>query len=447
MKTSATKTTTPTLQRQSQPKSGPFFQKGGGNGFFSSKGSEGAFSSNGSDPFFSGSGVQTKLKVGQPNDKFEQQADQTADRVVQRLANPGAMPAIQPKCAECAQEEKVQKQEEREDIQNAPEGIQEKPIFESEGKQDAKEVQTKPTTGNANSSTLTDTSVTASAPQEENVQMKEEEQEKASPEEEIQRKPIFESEEEGDQPDVQAKCAECAPENEKKEPEVQTRLESGRVQAKLSIGQPNDKYEKEADMTADSVVSKISQSEPAAANNTSNVTTTNGSIQPNPEEKPEKEQKEEVTPADPELKKKPVAEDSDGLSGGDGEDNNNSKPNIQRFSKEMDRSEYPIMFKQAPGIQRSGGGKRDEKTTRKKIVKAAKKELGKIEARKNDGSGRRVGADRLLEIFDLAAKDIWADEVIEYVKYGTNHFPHWCGIFTVYATKKGGIDIGTWEMG
>jgi hypothetical protein len=41
------------------------------------------------EPFFTPSlGIQTKLTVGQPNDKYEQEADNVADKVVQRLAKP-----------------------------------------------------------------------------------------------------------------------------------------------------------------------------------------------------------------------------------------------------------------------------------------------------------------------------------------------------------------------
>lgn len=98
--------------------------------------------------------VQAKLTIGQPNDKYEQEADAVADQVVQRLAenktapatgettNGEAMPAIQrlpitpiqrtaqspiaparvqAKCATCGEEEKLQKKDKEEpEIQSKP---------------------------------------------------------------------------------------------------------------------------------------------------------------------------------------------------------------------------------------------------------------------------------------------------------------------------------------
>jgi len=47
--------------------------------------------------------IQTKLKVGKANDKYEAEADQMADKIVSNA------PAIQRKCGACAQEDKLQK--------------------------------------------------------------------------------------------------------------------------------------------------------------------------------------------------------------------------------------------------------------------------------------------------------------------------------------------------
>lgn len=91
--------------------------------------------------------VQAKLTIGQPNDKYEQEADAMADKVVQRLAAPDVQtkkensiqakpvaseitPFIQTKCAACDHEEKLQKKEEDETDQLDGE-LQRKPIFES----------------------------------------------------------------------------------------------------------------------------------------------------------------------------------------------------------------------------------------------------------------------------------------------------------------------------
>lgn len=58
--------------------------------FFNQKG-EGTFFSNTKKvkpPFFSDYPIQTKLAIGQPGDKYEQEADLMADKVVQKLENP-----------------------------------------------------------------------------------------------------------------------------------------------------------------------------------------------------------------------------------------------------------------------------------------------------------------------------------------------------------------------
>jgi Domain of unknown function (DUF4157) len=182
-----------------------------------------------SKPFFNVP-VQAKLAVNKPGDQYEQEADNVADKVVQRLAEnksgptpaesgkdtakpniqrlpitpiqrsaqPSATPAvIQAKCAACEGEEKLQKKEDDEpEVQSK---IQRKPIFDSA----AEPPDDSPGDGN------------------------------------VQRKPIFESEAgSGEMPlqrseipgagawgNVQMKCADCAAE-EKEEQPVQ-RKESG----------------------------------------------------------------------------------------------------------------------------------------------------------------------------------------------------------------------------
>lgn len=87
--------------------------------------------------------VQTKLTVGQPNDKYEQEADSMADKVVQRLTEPGIQkqpvqhtsltPFVQSKCAECEQEEKMQKKEEEKEQQESSTDIMKKSAFPDDG--------------------------------------------------------------------------------------------------------------------------------------------------------------------------------------------------------------------------------------------------------------------------------------------------------------------------
>lgn len=129
----------------------PFFNKGTDTALLNDSSRETSFfHKQNNDPFF----VQTKLTVGQPNDKYEQEADVTADKVVQRLGNaeksPSASvesagvnflqtktlapvassisPFVQTKCAACEEEEK---KEEKDKGELKGGKIRRKPIFES----------------------------------------------------------------------------------------------------------------------------------------------------------------------------------------------------------------------------------------------------------------------------------------------------------------------------
>ena len=90
-------------------------------------------------------GIQTKLSIGKAGDTYEKEADATADKVVRRMAQPGASvedkhavpavdgkhmaPGVQAKCAKCEQEDKLQKEQDKESPER--EKIQKKPIFDS----------------------------------------------------------------------------------------------------------------------------------------------------------------------------------------------------------------------------------------------------------------------------------------------------------------------------
>jgi uncharacterized protein DUF4157 len=74
---------------------GPFFQRKGRNGFFKTGQPGGGFFG----------GIQAKLTVGQPNDVYEKEADSVADKVVQRLSEPGQ--GMVQTCAACDREKKI----------------------------------------------------------------------------------------------------------------------------------------------------------------------------------------------------------------------------------------------------------------------------------------------------------------------------------------------------
>lgn len=163
------------------------------------------FFPNGSDgiqrrPFFARPTVQPKLRIGPPGDKYEQEADGVADKVVQRLA----------------QTENGSEQP----LSTARPALQRKPIFESES---AREVQTKPINGHVLHVPQLQKKC-AECEQEENLQ----EMEAPGEEERLQRKPIFDNatpppEELGEgvqrksdaragNSALQLKCADCAAE-------------------------------------------------------------------------------------------------------------------------------------------------------------------------------------------------------------------------------------------
>src|SRR5690554_4737954 len=93
----------------------PFFNKGEDQHFFGQDSSAPSFFSKSENNTF----IQPKPSIGRPGDQYEQEADDMADQVVQRLSRPKDLqinsaekyspitPSIQPKCAACEQEEKL----------------------------------------------------------------------------------------------------------------------------------------------------------------------------------------------------------------------------------------------------------------------------------------------------------------------------------------------------
>jgi len=99
--------------------SAPFFKKEGETDILSQ-------SQDTSQPFFSSDFIQPKLAMGQPSDKYEQEADTMAEKVVGSSDSSFLAPLVQTKCDEC-QSEEVQAKEEGSDLE-----VQHKSIFESD---------------------------------------------------------------------------------------------------------------------------------------------------------------------------------------------------------------------------------------------------------------------------------------------------------------------------
>ena len=85
-------------------------------------------------PFF-----QAKLSIGAPGDRYEQEADAMAERVVSRHASPG----IQARCAECEREGPVLTKLQRQEMPEEEE-MQMKPLIQRMGPEEEEEMQAKP---------------------------------------------------------------------------------------------------------------------------------------------------------------------------------------------------------------------------------------------------------------------------------------------------------------
>lgn len=207
MKAAKPSTPAPTAKSNS-----PFFNKNGGQDFFHSTDQENSFFPGKRTESF----IQAKLTVGKPNDPYEQEADAVADQVVNKLPGhdagqknghttsgdaPAAVqtkplsqsitPFVQAKCASCEAEEEKKLQQ-----KSDGEGLEKQPVAEDP---EEKKIQNK-------EATTVQTCAACDAKEKE--------------EQELQRKPAFESEEELVQT---CSCEE--------EDAVQTKAETTTVQA------------------------------------------------------------------------------------------------------------------------------------------------------------------------------------------------------------------------
>jgi hypothetical protein len=67
--------------------------------------------------------VQTKLRVGAPDDPFEQEADRVAEQVMRMPAPSPSAPVVQRKCSQCAEEEVVQRDSDEPASNVSPEAL------------------------------------------------------------------------------------------------------------------------------------------------------------------------------------------------------------------------------------------------------------------------------------------------------------------------------------
>lgn len=340
----------------------PFFQKGSDSALSQTEDNSTFFSNRPVD-------IQAKLTIGQPDDKYEHEADDLANNVVQAKTitehpidtKPNPSITIQAKCASCEKEE-LQKKEEKQTEEELPQ-LQEKE--EEQTEEVLPELQKKVECETSDRLLTKSESLQVIPPALPSI---------ATP-----------STVSSQHSSVQLKCDVC--ENEEI-PDKEIPVEAEGVQKKLAIGAPNDPFEKEADAVADRVVQR--------------------------------------------LQLKPTLEESE--------------ESLQKSScRECDEA-YSVFRKPVVSsiLQLTGDSTPKADGSRESIIAAAKTMLGKIQAKNDDGSGKRTGAQYLLEIFHLAAPGVWDDSIIETAGAA---MPSWCGIFAVWAHKKAGKDIGNWQMG
>ncbi|MGE0665171.1 MAG: DUF4157 domain-containing protein [Sphingomonadales bacterium] len=92
-------------------------------------------------------------------------------------------------------------------------------------------------------------------------------------------------------------------------------------------------------------------------------------------------------------------------------------------------------------------------------IRLARGEIGKVNAKKTSGDGKRTGWERLRDYFNTAfGGPVVSEAVIDKPTYlektdkdgkkvRMDALPSWCGIFTWWAMKKAGIPIPDWKLG
>ena len=180
---------------------------------------------------------------------------------------------------------------------------------------------------------------------------------------------------------------------------------SGGIQTKLAIGKADDAFEQEADQVADQVQAKLSVGAP------------DDPYEAEADQMADKVVNQMKSGSSIQTKKQP-----------------------SQRGRECEEGDY--VFLKPAAVQRLGEDI-DSNGSRESIVAAARSMIGKIEAKHAKG-GQRVGANYLLDIFHLAAPGVWDDSTIQ---TAGAKLPSWCGIFSVWAHKKAGKDIGTWQIG
>lgn len=388
--------------------------------------------------------IQARMHVGAAGDRFEVEADRTADRVVngngssvlvnnvsrivQRLPAKNDEPEVQAKAH--AKEEQVQaKASGEEDVQAKAE---EEP--QVKGQTDEEKVQAKATEEKVAQSRSEPEELRAQAVEKEQ-ELQKAEAEKQEPEE-VQSKALAPEEEvqakSGDKEEVQARGGVLAP---RPVPEVLSR----QIQASRGLGNPLPENVRDrmgrafgADMSGirihtDAAAVLLTQSLKAQAFTVgSDIYFGEGKFSP-------------------------------GTRGGEHLLAHELTHTVQQGAVEPD-SDNPLVVRlkvEAVDSEESYG-------VRPEILDAirnARGEIGKVNAKKAGADGKRVGWERLREYFMTAFGGPTVSETVidklvmvekaaaDGSKLRMDALPSWCGIFTWWAMKKSGIPIPDWKLG
>ena len=398
-------------------------------------------------PFFSAPArardVQTRLQMGCPGDRFELEADRVADRVVEgkpaRHGQPGLAAGITPLTQRAAQDKKevqAQAEDKEEQVQAR---IEEEEEEEVQAKaEEEKDIQPR-------SKEKEEENVQAQAEEEKDIQPrskeKEEENVQAQAEEEkdIQPKPG----KQGEEDKVQARA-------EEEEEPLQARASqpeglsasddvARQVRAARGLGNPLPGAVREkmaAQFGAD--FSGIRIHTDAAAVLLANA-----------------------------LKAQAFTRGND-IFFNEGKFAPSSRAGEHLLAHELTHTvqQGAVEAAQSPGdadiVRLAPDNGAETYEVRPEIVEAirlARGEIGKVNAKKAGGDGKRIGWERLREYFKTAlGGPVISEHVIERITYieksaadgrkkRMDALPSWCGIFTWWAMKKADIPIPDWKLG
>lgn len=416
-------------------------------------------------PFFSrGAGVQAKLRVGKPGDRFETEADAAADGVVHgrgRFARGGSIaPRLTPT---------VQRRGEEEEAQATPLGAEAAvPIEEEVRRQPAADEEVQAKGGG-------EEDVQAKAKDEEEVQTKgkEEEVQAKADEEEIQSKDETEQE-------VQAKGTEeeLQPKSENEE-EVQTKADEEEVQAKGETEEEVQAKGAEEELQSkaeeeEEVQTRAQPSRPRAPPAMDSVERRLRASRGLGNSLPEESRRKMEANFGRELSGVRIHTDSlsvqlsEALRAQAFAHGKDIYFNAGRFAPGTPEGDFLLAHEIAHTIQQ-GAVKGQEvqlqpeddadaiwvRPEALEAVRLARSKQGLINAKTTDAEGNRVGWTHLLEIFRTAfGGDTIHPSVIQKITKVTkppnesqDAMPHWCGLFSWWALKTAGVPLPNWKVG